>query len=188
MASSKKASSKKTSKSSAKNAKPTAAKRLHKTAKDQLNAVARGEAGQKKAKPKPTPVRSTKKSITKKAGGALSAVKKAVRSAAAKVTSAIKPGKKKAATTAAASRPKTEPRKAPARKVQRVSDVDASKLDDLGGGQASSKFPFDTKRSDAFAEQDIRSALSTDDEWQNEDHLTNKTGDKRIGTKGRKYQ
>ncbi len=188
MASSKKASGKKTTKSSAKAAKPTVAKRLHKTAKDQLNAVARGEAGQKKAtKAKPTPVRSTKKSITKKAGGALSAVGKAVRSAAAKVTSALKPGKKKA-TTSPTARPKADARKAPARRVQRVSDVDASKLDDLGGGQASSKFPFDTKRSDAFAEQDIRSALDTDDEWRDEDHLTNKTGDKRIGTKGRKYQ
>lgn len=193
MASSKKRSKKnsRSTTSKAKAVKPSAAKGLQKTAGKQGNAVARGGAGQEKTRKTDSgPQRSTVSNAKPGKTGPIKRVASAVSSAAKKVASALKPGKgKKTAPAAASARAKTESQPATSRKPRRTSDVDATKLDDIRAGQASSKAPFDQKRSDAFAKQDIESALATsNEEWGEENHLTNKTGNKRIGTRGRTYQ
>lgn len=193
MASSKKGStrSKRSNPAKAKTARPSVAKRLHKSAQKQMNAVGRGGAGQDKAgktRAAATPRVSPPKAKSKSAD-VLERAGKAVRKAAKKVTSMLKPAARKQAaktTTSPRSKPSASPAKA--RTIRRVSDVDVTKLDAMSG-QASSKAPFDTKRSDAFAKHDIESALlNSNEEWGDEDHFTNRTGNKRIGTKGRKYE
>lgn len=195
MASSKKSSTKSTRSTPAKTkaARPSAAKRLHKPAEKKLNAVARGGAGQKKAGKKKAastpPVSPAKAKSKAKSAGALQRVGQAVRTSAKKVKPVLKPGARKQA-AATTSIPKSKPSATASRPrtTRRVSDVDVTKLDAMSG-QASSRAPFDTKRSDAFAKQDIESALlEGNEEWGDEDHFTNRTGNKRIGTKGRKYQ
>lgn len=193
MASSKKSSTKsnRSTPAKARTARPSVAKGLHKSARKQLTSVAKGGAGQRKAgksKAAATPRVSPPKPKSK-AAGVLKRAGQAVRTAAKKVRAAIKPGPRKQ-TAEATTRGKAKSSAAPSttRTTRRVSDVDVTKLDAMSG-QASSKAPFHTSRSDAFARQDIESALVEGNaEWDDQDHFTNKTGNKRIGTKGRKYE
>lgn len=170
--------------------KPSGPKTLHSSARKQTSAVARGGAGQKAAKKTSgTATGKTAAKPTRKASP-LKAVKKAVRSVTKKVASVLTPAKKSRTTTPGSPAPrKASPAtSARSRPVRRASDVDPSKLDDVSG-QTSSKGPFDSKRSDAARQRDIDSAFTNrNDEWADEDHLTNRSGDKRIGTKNRKYE
>ena len=173
--------------------KPSGPKQLHKSAQKQTTAVARGGAGQKKSAKasaaKPTPVRAAKSSGSK--SGKLKAVGNAVRTAAKKITSVLKrsDGKSSAGPSKSASTRGAQSEKTAARKPRRTSDLDVNRLDEMATGQVSSKGPFDAKRSDALRQQDIDTAyVNRNAEWADEDHFTNKSGDKRIGTKNRTYE
>ena len=171
--------------------KPSSPRSLHSSARKQTTAVARGGAGQKASKKASSSgtVPGRKATTPAKKGGALRTVGKAVRSVAKKVSSALKPRKGSPASAAKPSPRVTAPeRTQKPRTTRRASDVDSSKLDEVSG-QTSSKGPFDSKRSDAFRQQDIDSAFANrNEEWADEDHLTNRSGNKRIGTKNRKYE
>ncbi|MGZ5433610.1 MAG: hypothetical protein ACXWH7_11840 [Thermoanaerobaculia bacterium] len=51
----------------------------------------------------------------------------------------------------------------------------------------SSKASFRSDGADHQEDQDFQRGIA-DDRWQNEDHYTNKSGDPRIGTRGRTYE
>ena len=168
--------------------KPSGPKALHSSARKQTSAVARGGAGQKASKKSSaSPASGRKATAPAKKGGALKAVKSAVRSVAKKVTSALKP-KKASPAKAPSPRVSASQPAQKARTTRRASDLDPSKLEEMSG-QTSAKGPFDSKRSDALRQQDIDSAFTNrNQEFADEDHLTNKSGNKRIGTKNRKYE
>ncbi len=51
----------------------------------------------------------------------------------------------------------------------------------------SSKASFRSDGADHHEDQDFQRGMA-DDRWENEDHYTNKSGDPRIGTRGRTYE
>ena len=54
--------------------------------------------------------------------------------------------------------------------------------------QTSLKGPFRTSGADRQRDQEFATGSSTNDRWKDEDRLTNKSGDPRIGTHGRTYE
>ena len=131
---------------------------------------------------------SRTKSIKKAAGKAKAAVKKTARKVAAAVTpkkalNRGSKGAKKGSSKATGSKRAS----APSRKVQRKSDVTPRELETMTPSQQSARGPFDKHRGERLRDiEALRGVNDTDDRWAEEDQATNRTGDKRIGTRGRK--
>ena len=132
--------------------------------------------------------KSVKKAAGKAAGKARAAVKKAARKVAAAVTlkkamnRGSKGAKKKAPGAAGAKRAS-----APSRKVQRKSDVTLEELEMMMPSQQSQRGPFARHRGESLRDAEALTGVAdTDNRWAEEDEATNRTGDKRIGTRGRK--
>jgi hypothetical protein len=134
------------------------------------------------------------------------AKKGAVRKAASKVVRAVKraaaavkpaksrnTGSKATKKQAAKTAPRPAAKKAAAknapRKVQRKSDLTAVDLTTPTPSQMSQRGPFDKPRGARFRDVEAADAVvNTNEQWAEEDQFTNRTGDKRIGTRGRKYE
>ena len=90
---------------------------------------------------------------------------------------------------ASAAQPQRARKNAPqatARPVRREPDIPLDVLDEYTPPLTSSKASF---RSDgADHQQDQEFSPGADARWNNEDHYTNKSGDPRIGTRGRTYE
>jgi hypothetical protein len=134
------------------------------------------------------------KSVVRKAGGAIARTAKKVASTAGKVaskagkvTAKLKPRKRAEAKVAEppltrAAKPKRTP--APARTVQRQSDVPLDLIAaTYSPSQTSTKVAFRSDGSERLDDQELPVDLRG--RWQDEDHYTNKSGDARIGTHGR---
>ena len=85
------------------------------------------------------------------------------------------------------SKPKAKPQ-ASARKRQPQSDIPVDVLNNRYTPQQTSlKSPFRASGRDRQNDQEFGRGID-DDRWNDEDHLTNKSGDPRIGTHGRTYE
>lgn len=129
------------------------------------------------------------KSVARKAGDMIARTARKVTTNAKKVTANLKPRKRAAAVAAEApvtKAAKPQRRPATARAVQRQSDIPLDLIAAMySPRQTSMKTSF---RSDGADQQnDQETLLGAADQWQDEDHYTNKSGDARIGTHGRSY-
>jgi hypothetical protein len=115
--------------------------------------------------------------------------RKAISRVAKKVTSRVSSTKSRAAA------PATTPRKAPkaakpkaARAPRRSADIPIDVLNrTYSPTQTSLKTPFRITGNERQRDQEIVSGYA-DERWNEEDRLTNKSGDPRIGTHGRRYE
>ena len=116
------------------------------------------------------------KSVVRKAGGAIART-------ARKLTSKLNPRKRLAAkkeTPVSAARPAARP-------PQRQTDVPLDLIaDTYSPKQTSLKTSFRSDGADRQRDQEM--PIGTVNRWQDEDHYTNKSGDARIGTRGRTYE
>ena len=130
------------------------------------------------------------KSVVRKAGGAIARTARKVTTKARKVTAKLSPRKRAAAKVAEApvtkaAKPKSSP--ATARPVQRQSDIPLDLIAAMySPSQTSMKTSFRSDGADRQNDQEM--PLGTADQWQDEDHYTNKSGDARIGTHGRSHE
>jgi hypothetical protein len=134
-------------------------------------------------------LRSAAKSVGDAVGKATAKIRKAV--ADAKTTRAAKskpapPAKRSAAPKQAASRP------APAVRTRKplggVADA-ALQGDDYEPQQASAHAPFrSTGGDDRSIDEQLPAEMTTNDQFSDEDHFTNHSGDPRIGTHNRSYE
>jgi hypothetical protein len=117
------------------------------------------------------------KSAIRKAGGAIART-------ARKLTSKLNPRKRLAATKET---PVLAQSKPAARPPQRQTDVPLDLIaDTYSPKQTSLKTPFRSDGSDRQRDQEM--SIGGGDRWQDEDHYTNRSGDARIGTRGRTYE
>ena len=73
------------------------------------------------------------------------------------------------------------------RRPKRESDIPMNQIDEAYTPQTSVKGGFRANGADRTADQEFAGGFS-DDRWNDEDRLTNKSGDPRIGTHGRTYE
>jgi hypothetical protein len=122
------------------------------------------------------------KSVVSKAGGAIART-------ARKLTTKLNPRKRLAAKTAkkesaVSAKPKAS---AAARAPRRQTDVPFDLIaDTYSPKQTSLKTSFRSDGADRQRDQEM--PIGGADRWQDEDHYTNKSGDTRIGTRGRTYE
>jgi len=121
------------------------------------------------------------KSVVSKAGGAIART-------ARKLTSKLNPRKRlagKAAKdeTAVAAKPKANTARTPRRQTDVPLDLIA---DTYSPKQTSLKTSFRSDGADQQRDQEM--PIGAANRWQDEDHFTNKSGDARIGTRGRTYE
>jgi hypothetical protein len=115
----------------------------------------------------------------------LSRVAGAVKSTAKKVTAKLRPRKAATKPAAAKAAPSRKAAPATARKRRPQSDVEMESLSKAyTPTQTSLKGPFRASGADRQRDQE----KVGDDRWNDEDRLTNKSGDPRIGTHGRTYE
>lgn len=115
--------------------------------------------------------------------------RKAVSRVAKKVTSRVRSMKSRTAA------PATTPRKAPkavkmktVRPPRRAADIPIDVLNrTYSPKQTSLKSPFRITGDERQRDQEFASGYA-DERWNEEDQLTNKSGDPRIGTHGRRYE
>lgn len=122
------------------------------------------------------------KSIVRKASGAIART-------ARKMTSKLNPRKRLAAKneSTASAKSKTKPITARVPQRQTQTDIPLDLIaDTYSPKQTSLKTSFRSDGSDRQSDQEM--PLGTGDRWQDEDHFTNKSGDARIGTRGRTYE
>ena len=127
-----------------------------------------------------------------KIGTRLARAGKAVKRTAKKVTARLKPSKRGQQAKAAAPAPRRakKPRgeKAAARPAQRRPDIPLEVLDrTYTPKQTSLKASFRASGDAQEKDQELSGGFS-DERFNDEDHLTNKSGDPRIGTHHRKYE
>lgn len=130
--------------------------------------------------------------MARQGNGKLAGVGGAIRRTAKKLTAKLRPGRGHAdepAAVAAAPKPRSGSRQQPkARPAQRPTDVP---MDMIAGTytptQTSLKAPFRANGADRQRDQELGRGVH-DTRWNDEDHLTNKSGDSRIGTHGRTYE
>jgi hypothetical protein len=117
------------------------------------------------------------KGTKKKAAGKLAKVKSKVKAA---VRSVLKPKKSKNTGSKAGSKKAVRP-------IRRESDVSAQELATRTPSQQSGKGPFDKNRAENQRDTEARVGVTnTNERFSEEDQYTNRTGDPRIGTRGRK--
>ncbi|HKO57455.1 MAG TPA: hypothetical protein VJ276_16395 [Thermoanaerobaculia bacterium] len=86
------------------------------------------------------------------------------------------------------SQPRTRPAPQQARPVQRETDIPLPMIEDAyTPPQTSMKAGFRTDGSDRQRDQEIL-PHTAEERWKDEDRLTNKSGNPRIGTHGRTYE
>ena len=107
--------------------------------------------------------------------------------AAASLASALtrKSAKKKPMATVAGDGNGAAPKQT--RRPKRQSDIPLNRIDEAYTPQTSLKGGFRATGADRSADQEFAGGFS-DDRWNDEDRLTNKSGDPRIGTHGRTYE
>ena len=77
---------------------------------------------------------------------------------------------------------------ASSRPVKRATDIPFDRLENAyTPSSTSSKAGFRSDGSDHHTDQEFALGVA-DDRWNDEDHYTNKSGDPRIGTRGRTYE
>lgn len=121
---------------------------------------------------------------------ALSGAKRAVKRTIKKVTARLRPSKSaKAATkTKTASPRKKTAAKATGRTKRVEADIPVETLNrTYTPPQTSLKGPFRANGAGRQRDQEMSRGVA-DDRWNDEDRLTNKSGDPRIGTHGRTYE
>lgn len=121
------------------------------------------------------------KSVVRKAGGAIART-------ARKVTAKLDPRKRTAKKAEAAKKKiAAKPKTATARARQPRTDVPLDLIaDTYSPKQTSLKTSFRSDGADQQRDQEI--PIGDANRWQDEDHFTNKSGDARIGTRGRTYE
>src|SRR4051812_29457829 len=83
---------------------------------------------------------------------------------------------------------RVEAEKRPGRPMHRDSDIPIDQLEQAyTPTQTSLKGPFRTSGADRQRDQEFARGVA-DDRWNDEDRLTNRSGDPRIGTHGRTYE
>jgi hypothetical protein len=112
--------------------------------------------------------------------------------AAKKLTARLRKPKQKAAEVVAASPVRREKKAVPAatpeRKRRPQTDIPVDALSKAyTPTQTSLKAPFRASGADQQRDQEFARGVA-DDRWNDEDKLTNKSGDPRIGTHGRTYE
>lgn len=114
----------------------------------------------------------------------LSGVKSAVKRTAKKLTARLRP-KRAAAATAKTPRSASPAKRAAASRRRKVeTDIsDKALRSTYTPTQTSLKAPFRSSGADRQRDQDV-----ADQRWNDEDRITNKSGDPRIGTHRRKYE
>ena len=109
---------------------------------------------------------------------------------AKKLTARLRKPKQKAAATTVASPARREKKAAPTPERKRRPQTDIP-VDALSKAytptQTSLKAPFRATGADHERDQEFARGVA-DDRWNDEDKLTNKSGDPRIGTHGRTYE
>ncbi|HEY0370750.1 MAG TPA: hypothetical protein VGD79_02040 [Thermoanaerobaculia bacterium] len=102
-----------------------------------------------------------------------------------------RPEETAAPVTAAAAQPQRaeqgEPRAATTRTTRRQTDIPLDVLDSYTPPLTSSKASFRSDGADHQHDQEFSRGVA-DADWNDEDHYTNKSGDPRIGTRGRTYE
>lgn len=128
---------------------------------------------------------SAKKTLKRVAG----AVKSTAKKVTSKVTSRLRPVKKEAKpASASTTRKNAQPVAASSRKRRIESDVSPEVLNKTyTPTQTNLRGPFRSSGADQQRDQDLAGGFS-DERWKDEDKLTNKSGDPRIGTHKRKYE
>ncbi len=127
------------------------------------------------------------KSVVRKAGGAIARTAKKVTATARKITAKLNPRKRAAAKVVEApvtnaAKPKGNP--VTERPQRRQTDVPLDLIAAMySPRQTSMKTSFRSDGADRQNDQEM--LLGAADQWQDEDHFTNKSGDARIGTHGR---
>jgi hypothetical protein len=121
------------------------------------------------------------KSVVRKAGGAIART-------ARTLTAKLDPRKRTANTAEAANKKiAAKPKTASARATQPRSDVALDLIaSTYSPKQTSVKASFRSDGGDQQLDQEM--PIGAADRWQDEDHFTNKSGDARIGTHGRRYE
>ena len=121
----------------------------------------------------------------------LKAAKKAITRTAKKITKRLRPAKKEPVAAAAAPRPAKVKKRAPvkaARPTRREPDIPIEVLNQTyTPRQTSLKASFRTSGEDRQRDQEFASGYA-ETRWNDEDRLTNRSGDPRIGTHRRKYE
>ena len=108
----------------------------------------------------------------------------AVKKTAKKLTAKMRGSK----TAAKAAAPPRAAQSGPERKRRPQSDIPLETLENTYTPQQTSlKGPFRADGADRQDDQEFARGVA-DDRWNDEDHLTNKSGDSRIGTHGRTYE
>jgi hypothetical protein len=135
--------------------------------------------------------RASRKSATarKKTAGKKNPVKRAASSAKKVVKAAKKKVLKKEEPKVAAPKP-ARPRSAPkqaARPPKREPDIPLDRIERAYTPKTSVKAGFRKDGSDQQRDQEFAGGVD-DDRWKDEDRITNKSGDPRIGTHGRTYE
>ena len=122
------------------------------------------------------------KSAVRKAGGAIART-------ARKLTAKLNPRNRSAKKAEAAKKKKiaAKPQSATARPKQPHTDVPLDLIaSTYSPKQTSLKTSFRSDGADRQRDQEM--PIGAADRWQDEDHFTNKSGDARIGTRGRSYE
>ena len=118
------------------------------------------------------------KSVVRKAGGAIART-------ARKLTSKLNPRKRLAAKKETPVSVKPAAARASQRQVQTDVPLDLI-ADTYSPKQTSLKASFRSDGADQQRDQEM--PIGPGNRWQDEDHFTNKSGDSRIGTRGRTYE
>lgn len=130
------------------------------------------------------------KSVVRKAGGAIARTARKITTKARNVTAKLNPRKRAAASVAEAPVTKAaKPQSSPetARPQRRQTDIPLDLIAAMySPRQTSMKTSFRSDGADQQNDQEM--LLGAADQWQDEDHYTNKSGDARIGTHGRSYE
>jgi len=121
------------------------------------------------------------KSVVRKAGGAIART-------ARNLTARLDPRKRSAKKAEAAKKKiAAKPKTATARARQPRTDVPLDLIaDTYSPKQTSLKTSFRSDGADRQRDQEM--PIGAANRWQDEDHFTNKSGDARIGTRGRTYE
>lgn len=119
----------------------------------------------------------------------LKAAKSAVKRTAKKVTQRLRPSsRKKSEPAVAAAKPKKRAAAKTARPVRREPDIPIEVLENAyTPKQTSLKASFRTTGAERQRDQELASGY-VESRWNDEDRLTNRSGDPRIGTHHRKYE
>jgi hypothetical protein len=125
--------------------------------------------------------------MARRAKDAVSRVKTAVKKVAGRLRRSKHEEPIEPAVTGYQAKTKSEA-KPMARKRRPQADIPLDQLDrSYTPQQTSLKAPFRASGADRQRDQEHGRGIA-DDRWNDEDHLTNKSGDPRIGTRGRTYE